>query len=271
MAYKRILTIQDISCIGQCSMTVALPVLSSWGHETCILPTMVLSTHTGGFGKPEILSLGSCLEGFWRHWEENQIRFDGILTGYLGSIEAIDTASTIIDRFLNPDGICIVDPAMADNGKLYSGFDHTYASAMASLCQKADWILPNVTEAAILADSRFEEQPQNLLRKLDFQRVILTGIECEEMQMEILWKDGTDFQTFRHPRIGGRFSGTGDLFASCFAGAILCGMSDADAIRKAAELTQKCVQNTQQAPSHSYGIRFASILPDICQYAKSIL
>ena len=149
MAYKRILTIQDISCVGQCSMTVALPILSACGHETCILPTALLSTHTGGFGKPVVVHFDDVLDGMWRHWQENSIAFDAILVGYLGSVEAVKTAGKIMDTMLAPGGISIVDPAVADHGKRYSGLSEEYARAMEGLCRRADIILPNVTEAAM--------------------------------------------------------------------------------------------------------------------------
>ena len=115
--------------MGQCSMTVAMPILSACGHETCILPTALLSTHTGGFGKPVVVHMGEALEGMWRHWKENQISFDAILVGYLGSVAAIEIAEQILSEMLAPGGISIVDPAMADHGKLYSGFDEAYAKA----------------------------------------------------------------------------------------------------------------------------------------------
>ena len=119
MAIPRVLTVQDISCVGRCSMAVALPVLTACGVEACPLPTAVLSTHTGGFGKPVVQHLS--VDGMWRHWQENSITFDAILVGYLGSVSAVETAGKIINTMLAPDGISIVDPAMADHGKLYSG------------------------------------------------------------------------------------------------------------------------------------------------------
>ena len=154
--YRRVLTMQDISCVGQCSTTVALPILSACGLEACILPTALLSTHTGGFGKPAVGHFDGALTDIWHHWQENGITFDAILVGYLGSLEAVKAAGEIIDRLLAPGGVAIVDPAMADNGKLYSGFDEDYVRAIGSLAGKADIILPNVTEAAIFAaSSRF--------------------------------------------------------------------------------------------------------------------
>ena len=151
MAYKRILSVKDISCVCKCSMSVALPILSAFGHEVCILPTAVLSTHTGMKTKPAVHHLDSALPGFREHWERESVRFDIISTGYLGNIGAIDEVLSIADKLLAPGGILIVDPAMADHGKLYSGLDDAYAEAMYRLCVKADILLPNVTEAAMLA------------------------------------------------------------------------------------------------------------------------
>ena len=150
MTYKRILTIQDISCVGQCSTTVAMPILSACGHETCILPTAILSTHTGGFSKPVVTNLVAGGDRMWRHWQQEGIRFDAILTGYLGSIAAVEVACDIAGALLAENGVLIVDPAMADHGKLYSGFDGEYVAAMEKLCRKADILLPNITEAAML-------------------------------------------------------------------------------------------------------------------------
>ena len=133
MNCKRILTIQDISCVGQCSMTVAMPILSACGHETCILPTAVLSTHTGGFGKPAVAHLDGILEAMWKHWKENDIAFDAIYTGYLGSVAAVETAMALSEKMLAPGGVLIVDPAMADHGKRYSGLDEAYAAFLQSI------------------------------------------------------------------------------------------------------------------------------------------
>ena len=179
MAYKRILTIQDISCVGQCSMTVAMPILSACGHETCILPTAVLSTHTGGFGKPVVQHLE--VDGMWKHWKEQGITFDAVLVGYLGSISAIEMVSEILDEMLAPGGISIVDPAMADHGKLYSGFDSDYAAAMQKLCEKADIMIPNITEAAMMAGMGYradfdETYIDELLERLPGKDVVLTGV-----------------------------------------------------------------------------------------------
>ena len=180
MRYCRILTIQDISCVGQCSMTVAMPVLSACGHETCILPTALLSTHTGGFGKPEVCHLSRSMAAFRDHWQKNGITFDAILTGYLGSVEAIREAAAIMDTLLAPGGKIIVDPAMADHGRLYSGLSEEYAREMIKLCLRADVMLPNLTEAAMMAGTVLPENPEEseiraLLKSLDGRNVVLTA------------------------------------------------------------------------------------------------
>ena len=185
MAYKRILTIQDISCVGQCSMTVAHPILCACGHETCMLPTALLSTHTGGFGKPEVVHLDGCLDGFVRHWKENQITFDAILTGYLGSVQALELVSELTELLMAPGGILIVDPAMADHGRRYSGLSDTYAEKMLDLCRKADVILPNVTEAAMMAGMEYrasidKDYISRMLRKMEHPCVVMTGVGYEE-------------------------------------------------------------------------------------------
>ncbi len=268
MAYKRILTIQDISCVGQCSMTVALPILSACGHETCILPTSLLSTHTGGFGKPVVSHMGEELNRIWRHWQENNITFDAILVGYLGSVPAIETAADIIENLRAPGGIAIVDPAMADHGKLYSGFDSAYAAAMETLCRRADILLPNITEAALLSGSEYRQDlsqayVRRLLEGLDHPCVVLTGVGYREEETGIaLWDNGS-LRHYAHRRIGKSYHGTGDMFAAAFTGALMQEKDKLEAIRIAADFTCRCIQNTDQSPAHWYGVKFETALPEL--------
>lgn len=268
MAYKRILTIQDISCVGQCSMTVALPILSACGHETCILPTAILSTHTGGFGKPTVTHLADALDAMWKHWQENEITFDAILVGYLGSIPAVETAGKILDALLAPDGIAIVDPAMADHGRRYSGLSEEYAAAMETLCRRADIILPNLTEAAMMAGLPFREDPDEeyvgeLLEKINHPRVVLTGIGYREDQTGVLVKDGSSLFHYPHSKLGKSYHGTGDMFAACFTGALLQEKTMKEAVKIAADFTCRCIANTAQNPAHWYGVKFETALPEL--------
>ena len=268
MAYKRILTIQDISCVGQCSMTVALPILSACGHETCILPTALLSTHTGGFGKPAVYQLSSAMTDIWRHWQQNGITFDAILVGYLGSVEAVYSAMEILAALLAPGGISIVDPAMADHGKLYSGFDENYAKAMGTLCRKADIILPNITEAAMLSGQPYREElredyVETLLRCLGHNCVVLTGVGYKPGKTGVLLREGERMQYYAHPRIGRSFHGTGDMFAACFTGALMQEKTLYDAVKIAADFTCRCIENTSRNPAHWYGVKFETALPEL--------
>ena len=159
MDYHRILTVQDVSCVGQCSITVALPVLSACGHETCILPSSLLSTHTGGFGKPHIRDLTEDFSGILKHWQDLKITFDAVYTGYLGNTAHMAYVKQLFDELLRQNGKRIVDPAMADHGELYAGFDMNYVMAMRSLCTCADVILPNITEACLMTGMPYREEP----------------------------------------------------------------------------------------------------------------
>lgn len=268
MAYKRILTIQDISCVGQCSMTVALPILSACGHETCILPTAILSTHTGGFGKPAVAHFSGALQDMARHWKENAITFDAILVGYLGSLRAVEAAGEILDTMLAPGGISIVDPAMADHGKLYSGFDEQYAQEMEWLCRKADIILPNLTEAAMFAGMPYQENPSEgyvsgLLDRLDHRCVVLTGVGYREGETGVLARHNGKQTHYLHRRIGKSYHGTGDMFAACFTGALMQEKTLPEAVKIAADFTCKCIENTAANPAHWYGVKFETALPDL--------
>ena len=274
MAYKRILTIQDISCVGQCSMTVAMPILSACGHETCILPTALLSTHTGGFGKPTVVHMDHTLEGMWQHWKENDISFDAILVGYLGSTASIKTVDTILRELLAPGGISIVDPAMADHGKLYTGFDHDYADAMKALCEQADIILPNITEAALFAGMEYRENfdesyVRGLLKNMEHPCVILTGVGFREGETGAAVYRRGGLQYYFHPKVGKNFHGTGDMFAACFAGALMQEKSLADSVKIAADFVCKAIENTCAAPAHWYGVKFETALPDLIRMLEA--
>ena len=273
MPYRRILTIQDISCVGQCSMTVALPILSACGHETCILPAAVLSTHTGGFGTPAITNLTSNMEAIWRHWQRQGITFDAIYTGYLGSVNAIRTAAEIAESLLAPAGILIVDPAMADHGKLYSGFDSAYAEEMKNLCLRADVMLPNITEAAMMTgmtymDSVDEVYVRELLNRLGGKDVVLTGVGFSPGDTGAAIRSNGEVSFYTHQRVGASYSGTGDIFASAFTGAYLQDMSIVKAVQIASDYTLQCIRNTFDQPAHWYGVKFETALPYLIDQLK---
>lgn len=273
MAYKRILTIQDISCAGQCSMTVALPVLSACGHEICILPSSILSTHTGGFTNPVVQNLTGNMAAIRDHWYREGINFDLIYTGYLGSIEAIGEVNAIIDLLLAPDGRVIVDPAMADHGKLYRGLDEAYAQAMKELCYRADLILPNITEAAMMTGQPFREEldeayARQLLCAVEGKHVLMTGVGFSENETGFALKTDTGIAFAHHARLDRSYHGTGDLFAAAFVGALACGKTEFDAAKIASAFTLKCIENTYVNPAHRYGVKFETALPDLIEMLK---
>ena len=271
MAYKKILTIQDISCVGQCSLTVALPILSACGIETCILPSAVLSTHTGGFKGFTFRDLTDDIPKIRQHWEKEGIRFEAIYTGYLGSAKQIAFVEDIISSLGTENCVSIVDPAMADNGKLYTGFDMAFVEHMKSLAFQADYMLPNITEACLLTGTEYasdydEHYIDRLLEKLagfGAKNVILTGVGYSEDRTGVVVFGNGIKRYYEHRKIAKGCHGTGDVFASAFTGALLGGKDALEAARIAADYTVLCIENTQNDPAHWYGVKFEPVLPEL--------
>ena len=275
MSYQRILAFQDISCVGQCSLTVALPILSACGIECCILPSAVLSTHTGGdFKGYTFRDLTDDIPDICRHWEAQGIRFDAIYTGYLGSARQVEMVEHIIKTLLKPQGLKIVDPAMADNGRLYAGLDDDLVGAMRHLCRLADVILPNITEACLLTEQAYREEHDeqyiaSLLSGLDAlgaKRTVLTGVSYEAGSVGVLAHEGNRGYYYQHHRVPRIFHGTGDVYASAFTGAYLLGKSLSDAAKIAVDFTLECIENTTS--EHWYGVRFEPVLPRLIDMLK---
>ncbi len=268
---KRLLTIQDISCLGKCSLTVALPLISAMGVETVILPTAVLSTHTmfQGF---KVRDLSEDIRPFAEHWKQENIKFDAVYTGYLGTEEEIDTVRELIDEFRTPDTMVFVDPAMADNGKLYPAFDMAYARKNATLCAAADVIVPNLTEAAFLLGETYKEhyseaEIRELLQKLaalGAKVPILTGVSLSEGKTGAMGFDTAsgEYFSYQHDRIPTSFHGTGDIFSSVLAGGLLNGLSRTAAIKLAADYTADTISVTLENPAKPwYGVDFEATIP----------
>ncbi len=269
MSYKRILTVQDISCVGQCSLTVALPILSAAGHETCILPSAVLSTHTSGFTGYTFRDLTDDIPAITDHWKKQGIKFDAIYTGYLGSAAQIEYVINMIETLGSDDFVSIVDPAMADNGILYPAFDLAFVDEMKKLVFKADIILPNITEACLLAGIEYREKYDesyidSLLSKLradGAKTIILTGVSYSDETTGVVVLQGEDKKYYEHRKISKGSHGTGDVYASAFTGAYLCGKSAYESAGIAAEYTVRCIENTIDDASHWYGVKFEPVLP----------
>ncbi len=270
---KRILTIQDISCFGKCSLTVALPLLSAMGIETVILPTAVLSTHTlfKGFTCKD---LSDQLTPITDHWKEQGITFDAIYTGYLGTEEEIDTVIGIINTFRNENTLVIVDPAMGDNGKLYPAFDVHYAKKNAELCAVADITDPNITEASFLTGLPYrevytEEYVREMLLALaglGAKVPILTGVSLSEGKTGAMGYDAEkkEFFHYQNDRIPAAYHGTGDIFSSVLAGAFVLGMDRTKALKIAADYTAGTIAETLKNPENPwYGVDFEATIPQL--------
>lgn len=276
--YKRILTIQDISCVGQCSLTVALPILSAAGIETAILPSAVLSNHTGGFSGWTFTDLTEDLPKIRERWELESIDFSAVYTGYLGSAKQIDYVADIVKSRLVSGGRFIADPAMADNGKLYAGFDGAFVEAMKKLCFSADIILPNITEAALLTDSEYKESydssyTDELTSKLiakGAKTIIFTGVSYKPETTGVLVVEDGNPRYYEHRKIAGGCHGTGDVYASAFVGALENDFSAFDAAKIAADFTLECIEKTQDDASHWYGVKFETALPSLIKALKLI-
>lgn len=267
MKNLRVLSIQDVSCYGQCSLTVALPILSAVGIETAILPTAILSTHTTGFHGFTFHDMKDELPKIVDHWHKENLRFDGVYTGYLGNVGDVEVALGIAESELN-QGPFIVDPAFGDHGKLYPGFDESYVDAMVALARKADVLLPNLTEACALLHIPYIEKPNDAqireivakLHDLGAKTVILKGIGMDESTTGVIVSEPRMFFPYVHQRMPKDFHGTGDVFASVFVGAYLQQKDAVVAAMLAADFTCACIKNTMDDESHSYGVHFEPLL-----------
>jgi pyridoxine kinase len=269
---KRVITIQDISCVGQCSLTVALPIISACGIETVILPSAVLSTHTGGFTGYTFRDLTEDIPGIMDHWVKSEQKFDCLYTGYLGSVTQIDYVGQLMEKVLVPGALKIVDPAMADNGNLYYGFDQNFVENMAKLCGKADIVLPNITEAAFMtgkeyrADNQDEAYVKDLLfglKELGAKKVILKGISYKADEIGVVVFDSAteELQYYFTEKVPKSSHGTGDCYASAFVGAVMQGKSDYDAAALAADFVVESIKKTIDDDDHWYGVKFEQALP----------
>ncbi len=269
---KRIVTAQDITCLGSCALTVALPVVSAMGVEASVLPTSLLSVHTA-FPTFTQQDLTAALPPVIDHWKQEGFAFDTIYTGYLGSLEQVDLISRFIDDFRKPDTLVFLDPVLGDAGKLYEGFDGNFPRAMARLCAKADVIVPNLTEACLLLGRPYPERPydeayvRELLRELSglgASRVVLTGAEFRPDQVGVVAYDAQTrefFQYFRrkYPR---RFHGTGDVFASACVGALTRGLPLARALPLSVDFTMESIEKTVADPQGRwYSVNFQEAIP----------
>ena len=261
-------------------MTVALPIISAMGVEACVLPTAVLSTHTmfKGF---TFRDLTTDITPVCEHWKKENIRFDAVYTGYLGSFEQIELMHTLFDEF-GKDALKIVDPCMADNGKLYPGFTPEFALAMAKLCSKADVLVPNLTETAFMLGIPYpgkgygKADVEALLKQLaalGAKKIVLKGIEFDKPQPGLSGTEGKigiasyDAATesvgwYFHKKMPVNFHGTGDIFASVLTGALMRGLPLEKAYALAGDFVAESIAETLKNENHNwYGVDFEAVFP----------
>ena len=271
---KRVAAIHDISGVGKCSLTVALPIISAAGVECSVMPTAVLSTHTGGFEGFTFRDLTDDMLPMAEHWKKENIGFDAFYSGYLGSLAQINIVKDIFEMFRTPETLIMVDPVMADDGKLYSRFTSDHVKGMAKLCGHADVIIPNRTEAAFMLDREYKDSPMTVeevndllyaLSGLGARQVVLTGVYFGDTDLGAAYYDVQTGQIdyIMDMRIEGIYHGTGDVFGSLMLGALVQGKSLADATRIAVQYTCKAIRLTAaDGTGPRMGVRFESLLSD---------
>jgi len=264
MQPKRILTMQDLSCVGQCSLTVALPVLSAMGVEAAVLPTAILSTHTM-FKKWTYFDLTCEIENIYNGWRENDIKFEGFLLGYLGKKSLMDLAEKAIDDFSTQNAPIIIDPVFGDNGKLYGGFDLEYVKAMRNLVRRAHIVVPNLTELCFMLgweypesyDKQYIESALREMKKYTSATVILTGVQFDGKIGEAILADG-NIEYVMGEKLPTSYHGTGDIFASVFTANYLNGKGLAKSCENAGKFVADCIRSTPDG--HFYGVCFEKVL-----------
>ena len=267
----RVLAINDISCVGKCSLTVSLPIISACGITCDVLPTALLSTHTGGFDGYTFLDLTGEFHGVLKQWKSLNLRFDCIYSGYLGSQEQIDLVAQIKKEFLTEKGIFVVDPVMGDGGKLYKGFNAPYVAKMRTLCSLADYILPNLTEACYLADIPYPTTDTkallDALKKL-CPRPIVTGVMDKDV-ISVCYLNGKgEEERYSSQNVDGFFHGAGDVFSSAFVGAIMKGKTEEKAIQLAANFTTSSIRRSaKEVEDKRYGLNFEA---EIFEFLKNL-
>ncbi len=269
---KRVAAIHDISGFGKCSLTVALPIISAAGVETAVMPTAVLSTHTGGFKNFTFRDLTEDLLPMARHWKSEGIRFDAIYTGYLGSFEQIDIVCEIIEILRDENTLVIVDPVMADHGKLYQCFPEDFPKGMKKLCSIADIVMPNITEACLMLKKPYKTGPYDQdyikdmlfsLKSMGAKIPMVTGVYFDECKLGAACLVNGEVEYAFADKVDAMYHGTGDVFGSALVGALMNDKSLQESMQIAALYTRGCIENTLKfQPGRTYGVNFEEELPN---------
>lgn len=278
---KRAIAIHDISCVGRCSLTVALPMLSAAGVETSVIPTAILSTHTGDFKGYTFHDLTEDMMPIVEHWKTLHRNTDAIYTGYLGSPEQIDIVRRTIEAFRTENTIVMVDPVMADGGKYYSLITPEFAVGMKKLAAIADIITPNISEAALMLDMPYREAHdkeyiETLLRGLGAlgpRMVVLSGVSfANDMVGAASYDRETDSVAYYlDRRVEGFFHGTGDVFASALLAALMNDKTVSQSMKIAVDFTHVCIERTHDEETETrYGVNFEEEIPTLLRLLGKI-
>ncbi len=277
---KRLLAVHDISGVGKCSLTVCLPIISACNVECACMPTAFLSTHTGGFTGFTYRDLTDDLTAVAEHWKSLDLSIDAIYSGFLGSFRQIQIIMNSIELLKKENTLVIVDPVMADNGELYSVFDDDFPKEMRKLCEKADIIIPNITEAVLLLGEKFHEGPytkeyiENLLIKLSMlgpKKIVLTGVYFDSEKLGAACYDAAEnkIEYAMGDKIEGSYHGTGDIFGSVFCGAVLNGKTLLESAQLAVDFTIRAIKHTYaEKTDPKYGVHFEAELPFLVNALK---
>lgn len=277
MAQKRVAVIHDLSCVGKCSLTVALPILSAAGIETAVLPTALLSTHTGGFKSPYRLNLSDSILPVAEHWQKEGVTADTVYTGYLCADSQVDTVLKAITKISNEETRIVTDPCFADHGKLYKGFRKTYPQKMLSLCRAADIITPNLTEAVMLASGEIKDEYSeedilyllNTLYDLTGAKIVLTGVSSFDGRIGAAVFEGEKVTCVFADRLHRMFHGTGDIFTSALIASLLNEKSLTAAAQVAVNFTRDCIKKTvDDGTEERFGVDFETQLPNLMRYLE---
>ena len=277
---KQVLAIHDLSCVGRCSLTVALPVLSAAGLHVSVLPTALLSTHTGEFTGYTNLNLTQEMAKIYAHFQTLPLRFDGLYSGFLGSWEQLALVEDVFAHYRRADTLLLVDPVMADHGKLYATYTETLARDMGRLCRQADVIVPNLTEAAILLEASYREQPsfpqvEAMLRALHkrygCRQAVITGILRDGLLGAAAYDAQRDCVFFHgQPPMDHVFYGTGDVLASALLAGLMRGRSLSQATTLAVDFTYQSMLHTlDNGLPLRYGVAFEQALPMLVRSLES--
>lgn len=255
---KKVAVINDLSGFGKCSLTAAIPVLSVQGVQACPLPTAVLSNQTG---YPDYCSVDFTdnLTSFIDQWKKLEPCFDGILTGFVSDVKQIKIIEDFCDTFKKENTLLVVDPVMADNGKIYPVYSDELCSEVKRLAMRADIITPNLTEFCVLTDCDYNEIIKNAYTKeiteILFEKsaylfekgiktVIVTSVPVTEGMVTNCIITLSGVETVSSRKFAGSFSGTGDLFASVVCGAVVKGDSVYDAVSRATRFLEASISAT---------------------------